>query len=234
MATNERTTPENRDDSGPLVIRRPSARALLAALLGVLGVLVVLDLAAWASGREAAERFSLDGETTVATWWASAQLILLGGLFGLAAVSEARSGRRKAAWTLAVGGFVAIFFSLDETAAFHENITAVLRTRSLLPAFADGHGLWISVYAVLGVVLLIATFPGIVSLLATHRSDTLLIAFGGAIFVVGGVLVEVVGYFMTVHFWVVVEETLEFSGIALMVSTTYRMLASREIRLIVP
>lgn len=218
-------------DAAVFVIRRPSPRALLMALVVILGVLVLLDLAAWISGREAAERFSLDGESTLATWWASVQLLLLGALFGLVGLCEARLGRPKAAWTLMVGAFVAVFFSIDETAAFHEGITATFASRDLLPSFAGGHGIWIFVYVIAAFGILAITFPGIMSLLSTHRTETILVALGGAIFVIGGVVVEAFGYFLESHGEVVVEEILEFFGIAVMAWATYRMLGIREIQL---
>ncbi len=231
METREGTTSPTDRDADVFVIRRPSPRALLMLLVVVLGVLVVLDFAAWVSGREAAERFSLDGEVTVATWWASVQLLLLGAMFGFVGLCEARLGRWKAAWTLMVGAFVAVFFSIDETAAFHETITATFTARDLMPTFVGGHGIWIFVYVVAALTILAITFPGIMSLLSTHRTDTLLVALGGAIFVVGGVVVETFGHFLGVHGEVVVEEILEFFGIAVMVWATYRMLGNREIRL---
>lgn len=197
----------------------------------VLGVLVILDLAAWISGRESLERFSLDGEITVATWWASVQLLLLAVLFGFVGLCEARLGRGRAAWTLGVGAFVAVYFSIDETAAFHETITTTLTARELFPTFFGVIGTWTLAYTIVALGLLAATFPGIRSLLSTHRTDTLLVALGGVIFVIGGLVVEMSGYLPKGHGAVVVEEILEFFGIAVMVWATYRMLENREIRL---
>lgn len=217
--------------SDAFVIGRPSPRALLTFLVVITGGLILLDFAAWMSGRQVGERLSLDGEITVATWWASAQLLLLAALFVVVALCESRLGRRKAAWTLNVGAFVAVYFSIDETAAFHETITTTFSARGLLPTFAGGHGIWILVYAVVALVILAIAFPGILSLLSSHRTDTLLVALGGAVFVTGGVFVEAVGYVMESHVEVVIEETLEFIGIAIMAWATYRMLGNREVRL---
>jgi len=230
MTTREAAPPTGRD-AVALVIRRPSPRSLLVALVVILAVLVLLDLAAWISGREALERLSLDGESTVATWWASAQLLLLGALLGLVGMCEVRLGRRKSAWTLMVGAFAAAFFSIDETAAFHETISATLARRDLLPSFAGGHGFWIFVYTIAALGLLAITFPGIMSLLSTHRRETILVALGGAIFVFGGVVVEAFGYLMRSHSEVVVEEVFEFLGVAVMAWATYHLLGSREIQL---
>jgi len=231
MATHEGIDPSTDRDRDVLVIRRPSPRALLGTLVVVLVVLVLLDLAAWASGRASLERFSLDGEITVATWWASVQLLLLAVLFGFVGLSEARLGRGKAAWTLTVGAFVAVYFSIDETAAFHETITATLTARDTFPTFSGGIGAWTLAYTIAALGLLAVTFPGIRSLVSTHRTDTLLVALGGVIFVIGGLVVEMFSYLPTGHGAVVVEEILEFFGIAVMVWATYRMLGNREIRL---
>jgi hypothetical protein len=231
MAARDGTTSPTDRDSDVFEIIRPSPRALLVLLVVILGVLVLLDLAAWVSGREAAERFSLDGEITVATWWASVQLLLLAALFAIVGRCEARLRRRRAAWTLNVGAAVAVYFSIDETAAFHETITATFTARGSFPTFVGGLGIWIVVYVIAALGILAVTFPGILSLLSTHRTDTLLVALGGAVFVIGGVVVEEFGYLLESHGEVVIEEILEFLGIAIMVWATYRMLGNREIRL---
>lgn len=216
-------------DAHVFTVKRPSPRRLLVALMVILGVLVLLDLAAWASGLQSGDRFSLDGEVTVATWWASVQLLLLALVFGLIAISELRTGRRAASWTLGIGALVATFFSIDETAALHEQITKVFRNKGVLPSLSGGRGLWIPVYSVAAVVLFAVTWRGIVSLLRTDRANTLMVALGGVIFVFGGVVVEAVGYSAPSHAEVVVEEVLEFLGIAIMVWAMYRMLGSKEI-----
>jgi hypothetical protein len=231
MATHGGIEPSTDRDGDVFVVHRPSPQVLLGTLAIVLGVLVLLDLAAWASGRASLERFSLDGEITVATWWASVQLLLLAVLFGFVGLCEARLGRGKAAWTLTVGAFVAVYFSIDETAAFHETITATLTAKDSLPTFSAGIGAWILAYTIVALGLLAVTFPGIRSLLSTHRTDTFLVALGGVIFVIGGLVVEMFDYLPVAHGSVVVEEILEFYGIAVMVWATYRMLGNREIRL---
>lgn len=231
METQEVSGPRPEQEADVLAIRRPSARALLTGLAVVLGVLVVLDLAAWASGLESGARFSLDDEITVATWWASVQLLLLASMFGLVALQEYRTGRRSAAWTLGIGALVATFFSIDETAAFHEEITRVFRSKDVLPSFNGGRGLWIFVYMVAAIVLFAITLRGILSLLRSDRTNTLLVALGGALFVLGGVVVEAIGYSVPSHAEVVVEEVFEFLGIAIMVWATYRMLGGKEIRM---
>lgn len=218
------------DESEVLTLRRPSSRMLLSVLVAVLIVLAMLDVVAWNSSVETGNRFSLDAETALPTWWASVQLLLLALVFGLAALRERRSGRHAAARTLVIGAVIAAFFSLDETAAIHEGITKVLIDKNLLPSFTGGHGIWIFVYGFIAIIVLVVTLTGVSSLLRTDRTNTLLVALGAATFVFGGVALEVVGYSIPSHTEVVVEEVLEFLGIAIMVWGTYRMLGTTAIR----
>jgi len=182
-----------------MTVWRPSPRMLLSVLVTVLGVLVLLDIAAFNSSIETGERFSLDAETALPTWWASVQLLLLSLMLGLLAVRERRAGRREAARLLTIGALVAAFFSLDETAAIHEGITKLLIDKGVFPSFTGGHGIWIFVYGIIAIAILAGTLTGVLSLLRTDRTNTMLAALGGTIFVLGGVAVEVFGYSAPSH-----------------------------------
>jgi len=117
VSTEEITEISSESDTDVTTLWRPSPRTLLSVLVTVLGALVLLDIAAFNSSIETGERFSLDAETALPTWWASVQLLLLSLMFGLLAVRERRAGRREAARLVTIGALVAAFFSLDETAA---------------------------------------------------------------------------------------------------------------------
>lgn len=232
MSTEEATEILSESETDVMTLWRPSSRLLLSVLVVVLGVLVLLDIAAFNSSIDTGERFSLDAEVALPTWWASVQLLLLSLMLGLVAVRERLAGRREAARLLTIGALVAAFFSLDETAAIHEGITELLGGKGVLPSFAGGHGIWIFAYGIIAIAILAVTLTGVLSLLRTDRTNTMLAALGVAMFVFGGVGVEVFGYSAPSHAEVVVEEFLEFFGIAVMVWSTYRMIGTTAIRVL--
>jgi len=229
METEEFTGPRSDRDADVLTVRRPSPRALLTALVVVLAILIVLDAIAFASGRESGERFYISGEFTLGMWWASVQLLLLGSVLSLVALREIRSGRRKAALTLGVGAFAAVFWSIDKTVDFKGTITEILRARDALPSLTNGSAIWTFIGSVVGIVLLALIVPGISSLLRTDRMNALLTAFGMAVNLFGSVVIEA-AYRTESHAASVTKETVEFLGLAIMVWAIYRMLGNREIR----
>lgn len=212
-------------------IRRPVPAVLLFVLLSVAAVIVLFDVAAWWTGVDIGERLSLDAEASLPAWWAAVQLLLLASLLGIASVRESRADRSEASRALAVAAFGAAYLSLDESVAIHEGITTALAGRSWIPTFNGDHGVWIFVYSIIGVLLVAILWRGIASLLRTNPTDTSLVALGAALFVLGGVVIEAIGYTFPSRAQVVVEEMLEFVGVAVMVWATYRMLGDDEVRL---
>ncbi len=216
--------------SGVATLKRPSSRTLLMVLGAIVVFLVVLDALARVSGLGSLDRFSLDFERSIANWWASMQLALLGSTLTLAAFVERRSGRARAAWTLMVGALAAIAFSIDEVATLHEELESLGNARNVIPEALGGSSGWVFVYALGALVIIGLTVPGIPSLLATHRSEALMIALGATIFFLGGAVVEPLGRALPKYVEVVIEESSELIGVAVMIWATYRLIGPVELR----
>ncbi|MCL1594353.1 MAG: hypothetical protein M3132_08390, partial [Actinomycetia bacterium] len=197
---------------------------------GIIVFLVVLDAVARMSGFGSFDRFSLDFERSIANWWAAIQLALLAVTLTVAAVIEREAGRARAAWTLMVGALAALAFSIDEIATLHEELESLGNARNVIPEALGGSSGWVFVYAVGALVIIGLTVPGIPNLLATHRTEALLIAFGATIFFLGGAVVEPLGSSLPKYAEVVIEESSELIGVAIMVWATYRLIGPVELR----
>ena len=95
----------------------------------------------------------LDAEQTVASWFSSCQLLLI-GVFLLINNFRSHSLNPTPCKFLTLIGFGFMFLSADESASIHETISVSLQHVALTPRFKGQHGLWIPVYAVLGLGLL--------------------------------------------------------------------------------
>lgn len=213
-----------------VTLERPSSRTLLIVLGAIVVFLVLLDALARASGLGSLDRFSLDFERSIANWWAAIQLALLGATLTLAAFLERTSGRARAAWTLMVGAMAAIAFSIDEVATLHEELESLGNARNVIPEALGGSSGWVFVYALGALVIIGLTVPGIPSLLATHRTEALLIALGATIFFLGGAVVEPLGSALPKYVEVAIEESSELIGVAVMIWATYRLIGPVELR----
>jgi len=229
MDTQEATGRRSDRHGDVFTVNRPSPRTLLAALLVALAIVVLLDVVAFVSGRESAEHFSINGDFTLAMWWASVQLLIFASVLSLVALRELRSGRRNAALTLGLGALTAVFWSLDKIAGLKETIIDVLRTREPLASLTTGSTIWVLLGSVTVIVLLALILPGIMSLLGTDRTNTLLAAIGAAMNLLASTVVEA-AYRTESHAQMLTEEAVEFLGIAILVWAIYRMLGSTEIR----
>ena len=215
-------------DEYVVTIDMPSETVLLLGLLGVAALLALLHAIASSSGLEVLVGYlDMDDEKTVPTWWSSVQLLLLGILLGVLAYRQ--SGRdRRSGRALYFGSVFAVFFSLDEVATLHESVTRVLKRFESVPRFPGQHGIWILVYGILGLAVLAVTLPGLISFFRAERSVSLKFLVGAILFALGGVGVEIVGYYTDPSF-VLVEETLEVIGVAVMVWAVYGALTGTTI-----
>jgi len=202
---------------------------VLGVLAGVFGVLLVLDVFGQLSGLDSAKIINLDGEITVGTWWASAQLALVSVVLVFVARRDSLLGRRASARALLLAAATTMYFSIDETAGIHELLSRTLGDKSF-PSFNAGRGVWVFLYAGAAIVVIALALPGILSLLKTDRANSIRFAVGAAMLVFGGVIVEISGYYRESHIEVIIEESFEFLGVAVMVWAAYRMLANTEIR----
>ncbi len=201
---------------------RPSPQRLLVVLLVVAAFLAVMHVVANVVNIEYVQaHFDLNEEKSIPTWWSSVQLGLLGVLLLLVARMESIRDRR-AGRALNVGAAMAFYFSLDEVATLHEPLELALDRFEFVPRFGEGKGHWMAIYAVAGLVVLLLILPGLLSFSRKHTGNAIRFLIGAGIFVLGGVGVEFLYY--QGYTYVILEETLEMGGVAVMVWATYRVL----------
>lgn len=135
----------------------------------------------------------LDYEGTIASWFTSIQLFLIGLFFLLKKRLIKSTDSPSPLFFLLVGcGF--IFLSLDEAASIHENVNRLLRHFDFLPRFKGKHGLWMIVYIPIGVVLALTVFRSIIQMWHRYRKITKIMAGGMIIFILGAIVLEVISY----------------------------------------
>lgn len=167
--------------------------------------------------------FDLDGEENLPTWFSTIQLFLISLVFFLCSL-ETRAKYLPSALFLKVVGAGFIFLSVDETAQIHEKLTSILKHLEWMPRFKGDNGIWIFLYAFIGIVAYAITFREVVKSWKYYRRATLFIIIGFAISIFGGALLEAVSYeflrngstpiLYTLE--VATEETFEMFGITLM------------------
>lgn len=134
--------------------------------------------------------FDLNAEANIPTWISSATLLLLFALSAALSIIYTRQGINKyQARLLMVMATVFLFFSMDETAAFHEAITVWAQTlRAYLPAYVC-QVVWVCIYAAVALVLALICARGSREFLKDKTGRKVFI-LGGIVFVCGGVLIE--------------------------------------------
>jgi hypothetical protein len=140
--------------------------------------------------------FDLDEESNLPTWFSSFQFLTLASLSllrreqikGHAAVSLIHAYEAL--------GAVFLFLSMDETACFHENITAFGKLISVHSPLPNGHGLWIFAYPVVALFVLFV-FRKIVYEFIRERKARSLFILGGFVYILGVAGFELSGYYLT-------------------------------------
>lgn len=101
--------------------------------------------------------FSLTGELSLPTWFATVQLFAIGAVLLLTARMSNRESRFSSI-VLGLGGLLFLFLSADEGGGIHERIAQVIRTEEIEPLlFLGGWGSWIPAYALAGLILSVVT-----------------------------------------------------------------------------
>ncbi|MEQ1787529.1 MAG: hypothetical protein ABL966_10785 [Acidimicrobiales bacterium] len=138
--------------------------------------------------------FDVGLDLSIPSWFSTIQLFLVGAVFLLAAVNNHPQSRLPTAALLALAaGFV--FLSADEGAGIHERITEEMADADLtFLLFKGNHGGWVVIYAVLAVVILVATRRWIALLWTDFRREATLGAMGVGIYLAGAAGLEVIGY----------------------------------------
>ena len=135
----------------------------------------------------------LDAEQTIASWFSSCQLFLI-GVFLLINNFRAHSPNPTSCKFLTLIGFGFMFLSLDESASIHESISASLQHVAWMPRFKDQQGLWIPVYAVLGLGLLWLTRKKLLEIWLRHKMECTIFIYGFLTLLFGAVVLEIISY----------------------------------------
>ena len=178
--------------------------------------LVIMYFVALRNGSWTALRlFNLDDEGNVGAWWTGSQYLASGVLLCVSAFFCGRQylPSKRFCWLVGLGF---IFLSLDEIVMIHEMIHKLsLKYAEWVPLFTGNKGAWISIYGVIGILLIVVTRRDILLVWAYKRSAFMLIAVGFATIVAGAVLIEIAGYeklIDTKSIQVALEEFLEMLG----------------------
>ena len=156
--------------------------------------------------------FDLDQEHTIASWFASSQLLGAAILFLFAAWWRRFDRLERLLYAAAGSGF--LFLSADEAAMIHERITEFTVRYDVVPRFRGGRGVWIFVYGAIGLGALLVFSRPLYAFLQRRRTAALLTAGGFATLVLGAVGIEAVGYYDVLKgpVQIAVEEGLELIG----------------------
>ncbi len=173
------------------------------------------------------EIIDLDGELTFPSWFSSIQLFCVGFLL-LIRHYKIPQPKRFSQLFLSLVAIGFIFLSLDEAVSFHEKLSFQFISIEWLPRFKNNNGLWIPVYLLLVVSFMLVFRNSIMDLWQYYRKQLTIFAAGLIAFLLGGVVLEIIGYeYLHVDelkTWylleVAIEEGLEMFGASLMLYAT--------------
>lgn len=194
---------------------------LIFVLIAVEFLLCLLYYVNYALGQPAQilhNLLNLDGEVGIVAWLSSVQLFSIGVVFLLAYL------KNKDRRLFLLLGIAFIFLSADEGAAIHEKLSSLLRSYNWQFTFDGGLGGWIPFYLLAGLVLFLIVFRDLLALFRYHPRAVLWLGFGLGLFILGGVVLEVISYqFLRTDLYslvyqgeVMLEEGLELIGESLM------------------
>jgi hypothetical protein len=172
-----------------------SARKLLHGLiLFELGLVLVYALDTILGGPSWTIRqlFDLDRETSIPTWFSSAQWLLVALVLWFRS-QQANADPVPSPRFLKLAAVLFAFLSADEAAAIRETCSRALRHMKSLPHLEGGLGIWVFIYGAIGLAIGIASLRVLLSMWRRHRPATTTITAGMAIVVLGAVVLEVIG-----------------------------------------
>jgi hypothetical protein len=172
------------------------SKKLLWKLIAFEICLVVIFLAETLAGSPSAtlhRLFDLEAELTIPAWFSTVQLFVVGMVF-LFKKTQIPADEKSARRCLTILGAGFVFLSADESAGIHEQVTVMLSKVAWMPRFHGNHGIWIFVYAAIGLGVLALIFPGLLSIWKNDRPAALMIAGGFGTLLLGGVGFEIIGY----------------------------------------
>jgi len=186
----------------------------------LLGAEVFRQVALYGFGRDYllgfAALFDLGAEQNIPTWFSTIQLSLASMLAFTIFLDRRLDGMRLVGYWAGLG-FIMLYMSLDEATVLHERMVEPIREAFGLGGFLYYSWVVVGAIAVAAVVLIYVPF-----LRSLPKRTAALIIFAGAIFVAGGLGLELVGgaivdkrgYGLVSQVVTAAEESLEMIGIA--------------------
>ena len=202
-----------------------TARLILRALLAIeflFALIYIVEITLGSPSHLLHELVNLDAERTIPSWFSSIQLCVIGLVFLHFTFNVPFLQTYQRLFALMSLGF--IFMSLDENISIHERITYRYQDVEWLPRFQGNHGIWISVYLVIAVIFLLVNLKPMLTLIKQYPHNARIFVLGGALFVAGGLLMEIIGYYLVgeegpglaYYLEVTIEEFLEMAGASVM------------------
>jgi len=177
----------NKQDAGKIL------RLLIASEIFFLVVYVIMSIVApqvkWGPFEPL---FDLDNESSIPTWFSSAQLVVIATL--LWAISRSYSRYR---WFYVLGAIVFLFLSIDETVQLHERLSMSANAydiKALKSIMIGDHGAWILPYILAGLIILFLARKPIIEIYRNHRKPFLYVLIGALVAAVGLIGIEVLSY----------------------------------------
>jgi hypothetical protein len=141
--------------------------------------------------------FDLDDDMSIPSWFASLQYLFI-GIPTLISAMQSSGKNLVSKKFLYFMGAISIFLALDEAVGVHEQISVVTTKLDLswlkILAFKGSHGVWISIYALLGIILLALIYRDLLTIWFSFRKEALYILIGGVMLVLGEAGLEVISY----------------------------------------
>jgi hypothetical protein len=234
--------------------RRILTFALCADALLLLCHAAVVLMPVVPASRPLKRLFGLNGEGNVPTWYSGTQLFLVGLTFFALSLWFFQSDERLAPLRrlLVTLGIVFTYLSADEVGQIHERLSMLAQSwhwlrmaeyRALIAlgrkaGRINGGGIWIPVFAVLGIALLWWLWPQIKVALRHWRRELVLVGVGFGILVFGAVVIEALGSAIPKtavtarDIEVGVEEVLEMAGVSVILYAATRVLAAAASRIL--
>jgi len=168
------------------------------------------------------ELFNLDKEANIPTWFSLIQLFLI-GLIALMTAFNKKYSAPPSRRGLKLFGLGFIYLSLDEGAVLHEKMTYEFHNHPLVPYFDGVHGIWITVYMGVALLVLSLIYRDLWAIFNTYRREAVIFIFGLLVYLAGAGGAETITYFyidksnpLIYAYEVCLEEFLEMAGASIL------------------
>ncbi len=172
---------------------------IFLALVAIELTIVAVNFLDWRFGmpsRLVHDLFYVDGEANIPTWFSSSQLLVAGSVVGLAAFAG-QPERNPSRLFFLVVAVCFVFLSMDEVATVHEQIGGRLKKLAFVPRFADSHGGWIVLYALIAAALLVVNWRNLLACWTRHRRAAVTLGLGASLISAGAIGVEIASFGLT-------------------------------------